>query len=427
MDLDELLCCLAEADSGRLRPELCGGRYAAVMYDPEGDQEEAGEEDEDLAGVRVLGEASSVYGALDLLVHAAAGPFDTGVIEDLLAEHADAEDDFPVLGEIQARERRIFALIALSRIALMDVLTEDHWNDPYLGAAPRRFAAAGFVFLTRASSPHQDEAYAVLELRPTGALSPADRSLLEANDPAAVQAAIAGGASVNALDDRGMSPLHHAVARRRPDVVAALLAAGADPALQAAGGNAPHFAALGSGRTVEPIADHIEHDDHWRILRMLVEAGAPVNAPNRRATRLLDLAIRTRPYPQEAIRILTEHGAHTMQYAEHRLATLLRDLPYESREDLEIRVNEVRFRLESGASTQGALHALFDRYGYYEHEVDSDILLALVEEILHQRADDTPDWRGRTALDLAEYWLAKGEHPNYQPVVERLRAFHSQR
>ncbi|KAB2352223.1 ankyrin repeat domain-containing protein [Actinomadura rudentiformis] len=429
MDVDELLRCLADTDSGRLRPELCGGRYVAVMYDPDDAPitEEDSEQDEDLVGIRVLGEATSVYGALDLLARAAAGPYDTDVIEDLLAEHADAEEDFPVLGEIQARERRVFALIVLDRIALMDVLTKEHWNDPYLGAAPRRFVSARFVFLTRASPPHQDEAYAVLELRPTGALSPADRSLLEADDPAAVQAAIARGASVNTLDDRGMSPLHHAVARRRLDVVAALLAAGADPALQAEGGNAPHFAALGRDQTVEPAAERIEHDDHWRILRTLVEAGAPVNAPNRRDARLLDLAIRTRPYPQEAIRFLTEHGAHTMHYAKDRLVSLLRDLPYGSREDLEIRVNEVRFLVESGAGTEGSLHALFDRYGYYEHEVASDILLALVEEILRHGADDTPDLRGRTALELAEHWLAQGNHLNYEPVVERLRAFHSQR
>ncbi|MFE2182106.1 hypothetical protein [Streptomyces sp. NPDC059455] len=36
MDLDELLRCLAEAESGELREELTGGRYVVVQYNPEG-------------------------------------------------------------------------------------------------------------------------------------------------------------------------------------------------------------------------------------------------------------------------------------------------------------------------------------------------------------------------------------------------------
>ncbi|MFD8455827.1 hypothetical protein ACFV27_46450 [Streptomyces antimycoticus] len=35
MELDELLRCLAEAESGELREELTGGRYVVVRYDPE--------------------------------------------------------------------------------------------------------------------------------------------------------------------------------------------------------------------------------------------------------------------------------------------------------------------------------------------------------------------------------------------------------
>ncbi|GAA3355977.1 hypothetical protein GCM10017744_020680 [Streptomyces antimycoticus] len=105
MDLDQLLRCLAEAESGELREELTGGRYVVVQYDPEetvfddaalaelfgvptpdtgaaapdavedpdaiGDTDEESEdeeyEDEDGAWFSLIGIAPSLYEALDLL------------------------------------------------------------------------------------------------------------------------------------------------------------------------------------------------------------------------------------------------------------------------------------------------------------------------------------------------------------------------
>ncbi|WP_345438811.1 hypothetical protein [Actinoallomurus vinaceus] len=423
MDIDEMLRCLAEADSGRLRPELCDGRYAAVLYDPDEpsleEDDEFWDEDEPFYG-HVVGEASSVYGALDQLASEFAG-YDADTTEEILEEYEDVDE----LDGIQTAERRLLALSALGCLGPMDIVTDDHWNEHYLGRAPVLFAGARFVFLASAAPPHQEEACAILELQPTGTPSPAGRSLMNANDAAAVAAALADGAEVNALDERGMSPLHHAVAHRRPYAVAALLAAGADPALQAGFGNAPHFAALVGGETVKAATARIEDADHWRILHMLVEAGAPVNAGDLTGTTLLDLAIATRPYPEEAIRYLTDRGAHTAHLASMPLTGLVRSLPYHSTASLEIRLNEVRFLLDSGTSPDGALHALLGFYGYYEREVSSEILVAFVDEILRHGPRDTPDDSGHTALDRAEARVANGKHPNYEPVVERLRALHS--
>ncbi|MER6434131.1 hypothetical protein ABT272_41610 [Streptomyces sp900105245] len=186
-------------------------------------------------------------------------------------------------------------------------------------------------------------------------------------------AALADGAKIDALDDRGMSPLHHAIAHRCADVVAELLATGADPARQSDFSNAPHFAVLDPTGIVKAAADRIDDDIHWQILRMLIEAGAPVNAGDLTGATLLDLAVATRPYPKEAVRFLTKQGARVTRQAGD-LTKLLARLPYGSRTDLEIRVNEVRLLLEAGASADGALHALLGTYGYYEHEVPSDIL-----------------------------------------------------
>ncbi|MEV0201136.1 hypothetical protein [Nonomuraea sp. NPDC050691] len=454
LGLQEVLRLLAEADSGRLRPDLRDGRYAAVVHDQDGDLldddlddadlddtdlddtgpgDDAPEDGEPLCA-RVIGEATSIAAALDLLAGEVTS-FDAGEPEEMLEEmEEEYEDEMPqVVGEIRSPGRRLLALVLAGYAGPLNIVTDRGWRDHYLGRAPLLFPGARFVFLASAAPPHHEEAYAVLELQPVGTPSPADRSLMEAGDAAAVEAALTGGANVDALDERGMSPLHHAVAHRRPDVVAALLAAGADPARQAAFGNAPHFATLGAARTagagarrvedgiVAAGARRVEGAAHWAILRALVEAGAPVNAGDLTGATLLDLAIATRPYPEEAIGFLTGRGARTAHRASEPLAELLRRLPYSSAEALEIRVNEVRFLLDSGAGTGGALHALLECTGYYEHEVPGEILVALVDEILRHGARDTPDGRGRTALTMAESWVSRGNHPNYEPVVERLR------
>ncbi|MER6434132.1 hypothetical protein ABT272_41615 [Streptomyces sp900105245] len=151
MDLDDLLRCLAEADSGKLRPELCDGRYAAVLYDP------------DSAAARLVGESSSIYAALDLLADETAASYGDNVVEEVLAEFWDeAVEAAPTLREIQAVNRRLLALAPLGYTSLLDIATLDHCNDPYLGDAPLLFAGARFVFLSSAAPPHHEEAYAVL-------------------------------------------------------------------------------------------------------------------------------------------------------------------------------------------------------------------------------------------------------------------------
>ena len=85
-------------------------------------------------------------------------------------------------------------------------------------------------------------------------------------------------------------------------------------------------------------------------------------------------------------------------------------------------MNEVRFLLDSGAGTDGALRALVDLGRYDAPQVPSDIHLLMVDELLRHGARDTPDDTGRTALDSAEWWLTRRTYPGYEAVVERLRA-----
>jgi ankyrin repeat protein len=442
MDLTEVLRCLAEADADQLRPELCRGRYMLVAYGEESSiEEDVDDVDEERDGTGgVLEEAASVYGALDLLASYLADMHNgdpSELTEDCRAEgvgereyeqwlHEDYWRHIPQLHSIRSPDRRLLAYFLMSYISgAMDIETSDHWRNPYLGQTPTLFTGARFVFLTSAAPPHQEEAFAILECQPTGALTDSERALMQAcrnGDPAAVATALSAGARVDALDERGMSPLHMAVAHRQPAVVEALLAAGADPRLQSEFGNAPHFAALDRRRRVGPSADRIDDDQHWRMVRVLVDAGAEVNAANLTGATVLDLAIATVPYPEEAIQYLVAHGARSSRLKGESLHDLLASLPSQDSRSLRIRVNEVRHLLETGADPNqpSALRALFDSKGYDEHNVPGEILLDLADILLRHGARDNSSGAEPSALDWAERWLESGDR-NYQLVVDRLR------
>ncbi|MGR3936952.1 ankyrin repeat domain-containing protein [Streptomyces sp. BRA346] len=210
--------------------------------------------------------------------------------------------------------------------------------------------------LASAAPPHQEEAYAILELPPLGTSAPAARALLRAaasGDPAALRTAIGEGADADTLDEYGAAPLHHAVASRTPAAVDALLAAGADPRAQSSFGNAPQFATA---------ARRVDGDEHWSILWSLLDAGADINAANTAGQTLLDLAIRSDPYPERQIHLLLDRGAAG------RVATV----------------------------------------GYYEHELSGDYLVGLVDLMLSHGVRDRPGTDGRTARESALHHVAHG-------------------
>ncbi|MES4901112.1 MULTISPECIES: ankyrin repeat domain-containing protein [unclassified Streptomyces] len=435
MDLNDVLRCLTEAEADRRRPELSGRRYVSVanryahddgaplpldLFD--GIEDEEGEECSILAG---LGEATSVYDALDILASA--------VLEEV-GDPPDEEDmreaDLRRLDGIRSPERRALACLLMGYEGAIEVDTS---------AGPGWLAGARFVFLSTAVPPNQEADYGILELQPTGDPSDADRALMdaaEAGDADAVSEALSEGARIDALDERGMSALHIAVAHRQVSAVAALLAAGADPALQATYNNAPQFASLDDMERVSAGAERIEDAGHLDILRALIEAGAPINAQNRDGSTLLDMAIATRPYPEETIRFLVGKGARSVRLTDPDFGRLLADLPYHGgRQALETRVSQLRFLLESGARPEDAeaaaqrpwlraqdgpaLHALLHFTGYYEREVPGEILLELVDVLLRHGVRDI-SYQGSTALECAEKWVKNG-HANYEPVVRRLR------
>ncbi|WP_039939181.1 hypothetical protein, partial [Streptomyces himastatinicus] len=206
MDVDELLRCLVEAESGALREELTGGRYAVVQYDPDeltfteadlaelfgapapADAEETDEddwdEDEDGASFAVIGVATSVYEALDLLGEELPDEEElTELDQEEWAEEAAefGKDEWADrLQDIRHPRRRAVAQLLCGVLGPMDFLTEEFEQDPYLGHVAARLPGARFVMLASAAPPHQEVAYAILELPPRGTPDPAARALLRA-------------------------------------------------------------------------------------------------------------------------------------------------------------------------------------------------------------------------------------------------------
>ncbi|MBO3679796.1 ankyrin repeat domain-containing protein [Streptomyces sp. NEAU-YJ-81] len=493
MDLDELLRCLAEAESGELREELTGGRYVVVQYDSEEtvfddadlaelfgvpapgtgaaapdavedpdaiedtDEESEDEEfeDEDGAWFSLIGVATSLYEALDLLGDelpdeddlteldeeewaAEAAEFGAHVfgaeVFGAAAEDEDGEEGGEGDGEegnewlallrgIRDPRRRSVVQLLCGVLGPMDFLTEDFEEDCYLGHVATRLPGARFVMLASAAPPNQEVAFAILELPPRDTPDPVSRALLlaaAAGNPAALRAALGEGADVGTLDEYAAAPLHHAVAARSAEVVEALLAAGADPRAQAAFGNAPQFTAAGPGRPY-PTARRVEDEEHWSLLWSLLDAGADINAANTAGQTLLDLAVRSDPYPERQVRLLLERGAVSRELATARVDALVRGLPYGYEEELCVLRNQVRFLLDTGAPYDHPLDSLLAVTGYYERELSADYLVELVDIMVSRGVGDRPGTYGRTARESAMQWVDHGL-THYQAVVDRLAA-----
>ena len=114
--------------------------------------------------------------------------------------------------------------------------------------------------------------------------------------PGVIAALVAGGAVVDAHDDRGITPLLRAVEEKNPANVAALIEAGADVHARTRDGDTPlHLAAI---RPPKPYARRDDPPEPDTLMVMaLAAAGADINARNDRGETPLHVATRNRHQP----------------------------------------------------------------------------------------------------------------------------------
>jgi ankyrin repeat protein len=408
MDASGIVRLLAEADAGRIEGPVRAGGFAVVAYIPEADVDEEDEDyDEDLVNLEVWGTAASAAEAFDLLgeklAERAGDSVDETVAFELELEDGVAVDDFDrwfeggdaAVSLLQAKPtdgRKMLMFLLYDYYASMEFFdVEGQFSRHLLDNAAKLFTGARLVYAASAAPPYHEDAMGVFELQPT-----------------------ACGEWPNALDDRGMSPLNHAVASGDAAAAAALLEAGADPDLQAGYGNSPLFAAVDERGEVASALEAID-GERWAITKALLDRGADVNARDRTGRTLVDLAVQTVPYPAGMIEELHARGGRSFVLEPATIEMQLRYCYYCEGDGFLAQLNRVRYVLEAGAERRGLLHQLLaGRIGWAEFPPEK--LTAMVALLLAQGVrDEAID--GSTALDLAWKQVAAGNE-DYRAVVE---------
>jgi hypothetical protein len=411
MNRSEIVQLLADADAGRDTGPVRPDGYAVVAYDVEawGDEEDE-DYDEDLDHLEIWGTTATAAEAFDLVGDTLADRFGDTVdeqVEHALEDGVEVNDFDQWFGGDEAAVALLMARPTDGRKMLMFLLhdyyapmvhfdAEHQPADHYLGTAAKLFTGARLLHGASASPPWHDEAIGVFELQPS------DRE----DGP-------------NSLDERGMAPLHHAVARGEFAEVTALLEAGADPNLQAEYGNSPLFAAIDHMRQTSSVLETLDAD-RWTLTKVLLDSGADVNSRDRLGRTLVDLAAVTIPYPDTTIGDLHVRGGKSFMLKPESVGGRLGYLDFRKGDLFQLGINEIRYLLEAGAERRGLLHQFLASTGYYEHELSRDRLVAIVELLLSQDVRDE-EIDGKTALEHARKWVARGlDH--YQAAVDLLEA-----
>ena len=238
----------------------------------------------------------------------------------------------------------------------------------------------------------------IVEKSANGNLEAVQEAIASGRDPVDTVARFSISADAKGESTKGTA-LHAATLRRHPEVVKALLAAHADPGLATSFKNTALHCACWAA------ADQAEEDrpKQLEIIRMLLDAGADINALN--GGKSTPLALATASGDADIVRVLLEHGADA------NLADAEGKAPLHDASDqgfLEV----VRELLAHGADANGS-HA-----GVYKHW--TPLMSAASEghaEIARALLDGGADYGAKDSDGLdARAWAKK--HGKEQVVLE---------
>ena len=111
------------------------------------------------------------------------------------------------------------------------------------------------------------------------------------NDLKKAEKCLAQGADVNAADEKGLAPLHYAAACNHPEMVKFLLSRGADVNKTNKWLWTPLHYALGGDQETEDLRRNPDPEGSFKVVKLLVEAKANINAGDDHGVSPVYLAI----------------------------------------------------------------------------------------------------------------------------------------
>ncbi|APR77006.1 Ankyrin protein [Minicystis rosea] len=369
-------------------------------------------------GFRLVGEATDLVGALRVLWEAIEG---LGAL---------AEQTFPP-GTWQEN--------------LTQWLAQPHFSVPkdeeacvassIISGAKAKHLESRFVIAVLGDAPYEGEGACVLEVPPASKPAKKDALLIKAckaGDVVRAKEWLAAGADPKAADERGDTALHYAVARRDRALVALLLDAGADPDAAARFSHAPAFAGFDARGRLGPVSTHLEDDDHFAVLRLLVERGADPEVRGPASDTLADLAAAAVPFREPWVRFFIERGA-TSRFLRPRWAhrrpmdALLASIHFLSARELAQVPNRLRLLAWLGCDPNGRPHGVqptpleeWLTMGYGAHEVEPAAIVAIAQAFADVGARDEVGRDGRRPSDRADMWAKHDARMSHYAEVARI-------
>ena len=253
-------------------------------------------------------------------------------------------------------------------------------------------------------------------------------------DVARAAALLEKGANPRVIDEHGDTPLHHAVARRSLPLVRLLADAGADLDAQAGFTHAPVFAKYEDDGSILPGAGRFDGEDHFELVRFLVERGASPLSMGPYGETLVDVAAQASPMNGRWVRFFLDRGVSSRllrrtSEARRPLDDLLSALHFDTPATRAKIPDWIRVLGWLGCdpnSREGhwGKRTTLEEFlgtGYSDEEVEPEVMARIAEALVDIGArDEVGEWDKRPS-ERADHWAKREKMQHYAAFAEVLR------